>query len=93
MKIASLAEVKAHLSEFIHWVESSQEFVVITKRGKPSAILIPVKSEDDLERALLARSPRFQKMITEAREEYEAGQTLPSDVFWEQVMGENAKKE
>jgi prevent-host-death family protein len=42
----SLSSVKAHLSELVDRVEDQHERVVITRNGKPAAILI---SRDDLE--------------------------------------------
>jgi hypothetical protein len=55
--------------------------------------LIPDPPLDDLERALLARSPRFQQMVAEARAEYQQGQTLPEDVFWEQVLSDKRSED
>lgn len=45
-EIRSLADVKAHLSEIVDLVESQHERVVITRHGKPAAIIM---SPDDLE--------------------------------------------
>lgn len=42
MKSASLAQVKAHLSEFVGEVAHGKRSVLITKRGRPMAKLIPV---------------------------------------------------
>lgn len=42
----SLADVKAHLSEIIDLVESHHERVIITRNGRPAAVLL---SPDDLE--------------------------------------------
>ncbi len=46
MSTMSLAEVKAHLSELIHRVQTEHDRVTITVHGKPSAVLI---SQEDLE--------------------------------------------
>jgi antitoxin YefM len=42
----SLADAKAHLSEIIDLVERQHERVIITRHGKPAAIIM---SPDDLE--------------------------------------------
>ena len=42
----SLADAKAHFSEIIDLVESQHERVIITRHGKPAAIIM---SPDDLE--------------------------------------------
>jgi antitoxin YefM len=41
-----LSSVKAHLSELVDRVEDQQDRVVLTRNGKPAAVLI---SHDDLE--------------------------------------------
>lgn len=40
---------------------------------------------DDLERLLLARNPRFQALMAQAEESIRTGKTLPSDEFWRQA--------
>ena len=46
MKILSLSEVKMKLSELVEKVHSTDEEVVITKNGRPSAVLV---SSDEFE--------------------------------------------
>jgi hypothetical protein len=40
---------------------------------------------DDFERLLLARNPRFQALMAQAEESIKAGKTLLSDDFWRQA--------
>ena len=54
MKIASVADVKANLSAYIK--ASTDELVIITKNGKPVAVLLPMEDDDELERLVLAYS-------------------------------------
>ena len=54
MRIASLADVKAKLSAYVHTSEKEGP-VIITRNGKAVAVLIAPKDEDDLERLVLAR--------------------------------------
>jgi prevent-host-death family protein len=61
MTIASLAEVKAKFSAYIESCKTSP--VVVTKNGKPAAVLVSVADDDELESILLACSPRFQKLL------------------------------
>ena len=65
MKIASIAEVKANLSAYVK--ASEAELVVITRNGKPVAVLLPMEDDEELERLALAYSKRFQAILTEAR--------------------------
>jgi len=46
VKTLPLSEVKAKLSQLVNEVESRDERVVITRKGRPAAVLI---SQDDLE--------------------------------------------
>src|SRR5215208_5344809 len=71
MKIASVADVKAHLSAYIK--ASEGELVVITKNGKPVAVLLPMEDDEELEWLALAYSQRFQTILREAREQFQAG--------------------
>lgn len=63
MKRASIATLKARLSEYLDAVKSGEE-VIVTERGKPVARLMPVGAADQTEarmvhlvRAGLARPP------------------------------------
>jgi prevent-host-death family protein len=83
MKIASVADVKAHLSAYIK--ASGDELVVITKNGKPVAVLLPMEDDEELERLALAYSRRFQAILQEAREQIQVGGGIAHDDFWREV--------
>ena len=48
----ALAEAKAHLSALVERVEQAGEEIVITRRGRPAARLVPVDDESAIESAL-----------------------------------------
>ncbi|MGH9365831.1 MAG: type II toxin-antitoxin system Phd/YefM family antitoxin [Thermoanaerobaculia bacterium] len=81
MRIASLAEVKAKLSAYLQVVETTGP-VVITRNGKAVAILLAPVDDDDLERLLLSRSPRFQSLLAKSRASIRAGKGLTHAAFW-----------
>ncbi|SRR6266545_4510228 len=81
MRIANLAEVKAKLSAYLHIVETTGP-VVITRNGKAVAILLAPADDDDLERLLLARSPRFQSLLAKSRARIRAGKGVTHGAFW-----------
>jgi len=84
MKVASVADVKAHLSAYL--TECAQEGpVVITRDGEAVAVLVVPVDEDDLERLVLARSPRFQALLNKSRQRFKAGKGLSRDEFWRAV--------
>jgi prevent-host-death family protein len=83
MKIASVADVKAHFSAYVK--ASQQGPVIVTRNGKPVAVLLAVTDEDELERLLMAHSPRLQALLEAARQRIRAGAGLRSEEFWQQV--------
>ena len=67
MKIASVKEVKDNLSQFLKKAE--QEDVVITKNGRPTAILHHL-GEDELEAYLLEHDPKFKRTVEKRWKDY-----------------------
>ena len=70
MKIESLREVKANLSKIVKNLPSDRS-VVITKNGRPCAVLFPVTEETDLESMLLTQQKGFWQMLDRAHKEGE----------------------
>lgn len=66
MKIAPLAEVRNRFSAFID--ESQESPVVVTRNGRPVALIAAISDDDDLDALLLANNPRFVKLLDTARE-------------------------
>jgi prevent-host-death family protein len=66
MKIAPLAEVKDRFSAYID--ESRNAPIVVTRNGKPVAMIIGIEDEDDLDALLLVHNPRFVQLLEEARQ-------------------------
>ena len=87
MKIASVADVKARLSAYLK--ESEAGPVVVTRNGKAVAVLLAVSDEDDLERLILAHSPKFQAILDKSRRQIEETGGIPHDVFWREVAAES----
>jgi prevent-host-death family protein len=80
MKIASVAEIKTHFSAFLK--TSEQGPVVVTRNGKPVAVLIGVQDEDEIERLLMAYSPRLRAILDKSRRQIRAGQGIKHEKFW-----------
>lgn len=83
MKIAPVAEVKARFSSYLKASESGP--VVVTRNGRPVAVLLSIKDEDELERLLLAYSPRFQAILQAARQQIREGEGIPQNYFWQEM--------
>lgn len=86
MRIAPVAEIKAQLSAFIKASEESP--VVVTKNGKPVAVLIGTSNEDEIERLLLAHSKKLHSVLEAAAARIRATGGIPHDEFWRQVDAE-----
>ena len=64
MKILSLSEAKMKLSELVEAVYSTDEEIVITKNGRPAAVLIsPEEFESWKETIEIASSPDLMEEI------------------------------
>ena len=86
MKIASVADVKAKFSSFIKASEEGP--VVVTKNGKAVAVLLSVQDDDELERLLLANSPRVERILQVAEKQIRAGKGIHQDEFWKEFIAE-----
>lgn len=64
MKSASLREVKEQLSHFV--ATSQKDSVLITKHGKPAALVVGVAGHD-MEDIFYMTSPHFWRMIQRRR--------------------------
>jgi prevent-host-death family protein len=87
MKIASIADIKAHLSAYLK--ESEQGPVVVTRNGKAVAVLLAVTDDDELERLVLAHSPKFQALLDKSRRQIAETGGIPHDQFWREVQADS----
>jgi prevent-host-death family protein len=90
MKIASIADIKARLSAYVK--ESEQGPVVVTRNGKAVAVLLAVTDDDELERLVLAHSPKFQALLDKSRRQIEKTGGIPHDQFWREVKSDSRQR-
>ena len=95
MKTVPLAEAKAKLSGLIDEVARRDERVTITKRGRPTAVLMSHDELMSLDATLeIMSDPEFYADILRNRRALERGQGVaydPNDLFGEEVPAVNAK--
>jgi prevent-host-death family protein len=73
----SLADVKNRLSEVVDRLEREHGRVVITKHGRPAAVMLSVDDLESLEETLeVLSNPTLMADIREAEAERVAGRTL-----------------
>ena len=88
MRIAPVVEVKAKFSAYLE--ESKSGPIIVTKNGKAVAVLLAVDDEEELERLILAYSPKFQAIMRRGKAQIEAGESLSHEEFWEEIESEAA---
>jgi antitoxin YefM len=85
-KTLSLSEVKTRLPELIAGVQDREEEVVVTKNGRPAAILINVQEHARLKETLdVLSDPALMKQISRSRAFYQSGR---KGLTFEDVFGE-----
>lgn len=71
-----LADVKNRLSEVVERLEREHGRVVITKHGRPAAVVMSVDDLEGLEETLdILSDPKLMRRIRKAEAEIAAGQT------------------
>lgn len=90
MKIAPVAEIKARFSAYLKASEEGP--VIVTRNGKPVAVLLSMEDEEELERLILAYSPKFQSLLQAAEQQIQEGRGIIHEDFWREVESEEAQK-
>ncbi len=84
MRIAPVVEVKEKFSAYLEECKAGP--VIVTKNGKAVAVLLSAVNEDELERLILAHSPKFQAILARGKEQIRAGgRDLKHKEFWEEA--------
>ncbi|MDA8043989.1 MAG: type II toxin-antitoxin system Phd/YefM family antitoxin [Actinomycetota bacterium] len=75
-----LAEIKAHLSEIVDRVEREHERVVLTRNGRPAAVILSPGDLEALEDTLeLLSDPQALAEIRAGRDDVAAGRTVTAE--------------
>jgi antitoxin YefM len=94
-KTLPLSEVKTRLPELVAGVEEREEEVVVTKNGRPAAVLVNVQEYARLKETLdVLSDPDVMQQIAESRTFYKAGKKGLSfeDVFGEPLSPVNKRR-
>jgi prevent-host-death family protein len=90
MRVASVAEIKSHFSVFLK--ASKSRPVVVTRNGRPVAVIVGVRDDDEIERLLMAYSPRLRAIVEASRKQLREGDVLTHEEFWREVEASRASK-
>lgn len=69
MKLIGVGEAQAGLSSLVE--QAQKERIILTRHGKPVAMLLGIKGRD-LEELVLAQDPAFRDLIAERRRDHRA---------------------
>jgi len=83
MRIAPVVEIKAKFSAYLK--ESEKGPVIVTRNGKPVAVLLSVADEDEIERLLLGYSPGLRDILSRSKKAIKTGGGIGHQEFWEDV--------
>ena len=86
MKIAPVTEIKAKLSAYLK--ESEDRPIVVTRNGKPVAVILGIRDEDEIERLVLAYSAKFQSILARGCKQLEKTGGIVHEDFWREVEAE-----
>jgi antitoxin YefM len=76
----SLANVKSKFSEMVDRVEHTHDRIVVTRNGRPAAVLISPEELESLEDTLeLLSDPEAMRQLEESRQAYAAGDFISGD--------------
>ena len=89
MKIAPVADVKAHFSAFLDACQDGP--VVVTRNGRPVAVIIGAEDEQDLDLLVLTHTPRFRALLDDAERRVRESGGVSHDAFWERVAADGAR--
>jgi prevent-host-death family protein len=94
-KILPLSEVKTRLPELVSGVDEREEEIIVTKNGRPAAILINVQEYERLKETLEVLSdPTLMSQIRKSERFYAAGKKGQTyeDVFGEPLTSQPKKR-
>ena len=90
MKTATVAQVKTRLSAYIDAAKESA--IVVTRNGKPVALLTFIRGHDDLDSLLLTHNRKFVRLLAESRERIRAGHYLTTTQFRRELQRRRSTK-
>jgi len=77
----------------IAYIDAARESaIVVTRNGKPVALLTPILDDDDLDSLLLTHDRRFTRLLAQARERVQAGRYLTNEQFWRELRRRGTRR-
>jgi len=83
VKTASAAKIAAQFNDYLE--ASRDQPVLITRNGKPVAVLLAVQDKADAEQLAVGRPRSLRSIFEDAHEQIEKNGGIPHDQFWQEV--------
>ena len=80
MKIVPATEVQNHFSNYLD--ECKEGPVIVTQKDRPVAVLVSVPEGDELERLVLAHTPKFRRLLDAAERRIRRTGGIKHKDFW-----------
>lgn len=86
METLPLSHVKAHFSEIADRVEGQHDRVVVTRKGRPAAVIVSPEDLESLEETLAVLSdPGLMRRIRDGEAAVESGDTMTLEELQESL--------
>ncbi|NUQ62846.1 MAG: type II toxin-antitoxin system prevent-host-death family antitoxin [Pirellulales bacterium] len=83
MKSASAAKVAAQFNDYLE--ASREQPVLVTRNGKPVAVLVAVENRTEAEQVASGRPRSLHSVLEEGHRQVEEGRGIPHAQFWHEV--------
>jgi prevent-host-death family protein len=83
LKSASAAKVAAQFNDYLE--ASREQPVLVTRNGKPVAVLVGVENRTEAERVASGQPRSLRSVLEEGHRQVEEGRGIPHTQFWREV--------
>jgi prevent-host-death family protein len=83
VKTVPAAKVAAQFNDYLQ--TTREQPVLITRNGKPVAVLLAVRNKAPAEQLAVGRPRSLRSIFEEAHEQLQKGGGIPHDRFWREV--------
>jgi prevent-host-death family protein len=83
VKTVSAAKIAAQFDEYLD--ASREQPVLVTRDGKPVAVLVAVENQAEAKKLVRARARPLRSILQTAHKQLQQGKGIPHEQFWEEV--------
>jgi len=83
VKSASVAKVAAQFNDYLE--ASREQPVLVTRNGRPVAVLVAVQDKAEAEQVASGRSRVLRSVLEEGHRQIQEGRGIPQAQFWREV--------